>query len=78
MEINEKQECIFVGDINIDILKQNKPTTIYLDMMLANGMQSMVNETREDINKNTFSCIDHVFIKNKQTNAHMYVIKHQQ
>ena len=33
-----EQGCIFVGDINIDILKQNKPITTYLNMMLANGM----------------------------------------
>ena len=31
----------------------------------------MINESKlEDVNKNIYSCIDHLFIKNKQTNTH--------
>lgn len=56
-KINNKQEIIIVGDINIDINKQNKTTATYLDMLTSNGMQPMINEcTREDPNKNTRTC----------------------
>lgn len=75
--INKKQQIILIGDMNIDILKENSVTTKYLDLLLSNGMQCMVTEiTREDINKNTQTCIDHIFIKNKQNSlAYTAVIK---
>lgn len=69
--IKKKQEIVIVGDMNIDIKTDNITTTTYLDMILSNGMQSMVKEsTRVDVNKNTSTCIDHVFIKNNQANSH--------
>lgn len=46
-------------------------------MLLSNGMQCIIKEsTREDINKNTSTCIDHIFIrtKNINTNTHASII----
>lgn len=74
-KINNKQEIIIVGDINIDINKQNKTTATYLDMLTSNGMQPMINEcTREDPNKNTRTCIDHLFAKCNNTNDNAKII----
>lgn len=62
-----------VGDINIDILKENQLTTLYLDLLTTNGMESMINDfTREDLNKNNRSCIDHIFIRNKTIDTQLY------
>lgn len=76
--INKKQELIIVGDMNIDILKQNNITIKYIDMILSYGLQCVIKEvTREDINKNTRTCIDHLFVRNfkQTTHLHAAVIK---
>lgn len=41
--------------------------------MLSNGMQCAVNEiTREDLNQNTRTCIDHLFVRNNKTSTHIH------
>ena len=64
--------------MNIDILKLNNVTIKYIDMILSYGLQCVIKEvTREDINKNTRTCIDHMFIRNykQPTHLHAAVIK---
>lgn len=62
--INKKQNTIVVGDINIDIKRDNAVTTNYLDMFASHGLRCMVTETtREDVYNNTSTCIDHIFIR---------------
>lgn len=78
-KIKKKQELIIVGDMNVDIKKENKSTTTYLDMLLSNGLQCLINEyTREDVKKST-TCIDHLFFKindsNTRHNNHNYNIR---
>lgn len=50
--IKRKQNIILVGDINIDILRENLTTKTYLNMIMSYGLQCMVNQcTRVDITK---------------------------
>lgn len=57
--IKKKQNILLVGDVNIDLLRENSTTTTYLNMLTSNGLQCMVNEsTREDVKRNTRTCID--------------------
>lgn len=75
--VHEKQQLIIVGDMNVDILKENITTTKYLDMLMSNGLHCLVNETtREDDNNNTQTCIDHLFVRNRvsQTQPHAAVV----
>lgn len=74
--IKRKQNIILVGDINIDILRENLTTKTYLNMIMSYGLQCMVNQcTRVDITKKTKTCIDHMFLRNnKQTNATAAII----
>lgn len=67
--ISKKQTIVAVGDMNIDILKQNKLTTKYVDTFMSNGLHCVVREvTRNDITNNTKTCIDHMFVRtNKKT-----------
>ncbi|KAM7351867.1 uncharacterized protein ACRADG_004579 [Cochliomyia hominivorax] len=63
--------------MNINIKKENKTTTTYLDMLSSNGMQCLINEsTREDVTKKTSSCMDHLFVKINESNtqAHASII----
>lgn len=76
--INKKQDIIVIGDININILKQNITTTNYISMISSNGLRCIVNEiTRENIAKRTGSCIDHMHIRNNETNTqtHAAIVK---
>ncbi|TMW48879.1 hypothetical protein DOY81_006043 [Sarcophaga bullata] len=48
-KINNKQEIMVVGDINIDILRGNNTTTNCLNVIMSNGLQCMIQEiTREE------------------------------
>lgn len=70
--IKKKRELIIIGDMNIDILKLNNVTIKYIDMILSYGLQCVIKEvTREDINKNTRTCIDHMFIRNNKQPTHL-------
>lgn len=64
-EIHKNQALIIIGDMNINIAAEiNKTTRSYLDMMSAYGLECMVtNITREEVNKNKGTCIDHLFIR---------------
>lgn len=71
--LNRKTNALVVGDMNIDILKENTTTSRYLDMITSNGMQSLINDcTREDINKSTTTCIDHMFLRKREVNSHVH------
>lgn len=61
--------------MNIDIKRTSAATTKYLDMLSSYGLQCMVTETtREDQISKASTCIDHLFIRCKQTQAHAAVI----
>ena len=62
-----------VGDIKIDVFKNNITTTNYLNMIMSNGLQCMIQEiTRENINRKSSTCIDHLLVKNRQISSNMY------
>ena len=64
---------IFVGDINIDILKNSKLSHEYLDILYTFGFKSCINTfTREQNESN--SCIDHIFIKSNRHNIEETII----
>ena len=70
--INSKTN-IFVGDINIDILKNSKLSHEYLDILYTFGFKSCINTfTREQNESN--SCIDHIFIKSNRHNIEETII----
>ena len=55
---------LFVGDVNIDILSENKYSADYLNILHEYGYISYINKpTRIDGATNT--CIDHIFLKDK-------------
>lgn len=68
---SKTQNLVVVGDMNINIQKPNVSTTTrYLNMLSSYGLQCMVAETtRENTNNNTSSCIDHLFIRCKQSKS---------
>ena len=54
---------IFVGDINIDLLKtQDHSTNEYLNIMVEKGFVPYINEHTR-VTNDTNSCLDHFFIK---------------
>lgn len=53
---------LFVGDINIDILKNNEQSSEYLNIMANFGFESMINSPTRVQNQSQ-SCIDHIFLK---------------
>lgn len=74
-KINKKNETIIIGDMNIDIKRTNITTTKYLDMLSSYGLQCMVTETtREDEKNKTNTCIDHLFVRCRRTQAHAVVV----
>lgn len=71
--LKKKQDILIIGDMNLDIKKENITATTYLTMALSNGLKSMINEyTRENIEKDTKSCIDHVLLKVTNAITHTY------
>lgn len=76
--IKRQKTVILLGDINIDLLKQTSVTNSYLDVLANNGMKCLFKEcTREDLNLNSYTCIDHIFARCKylNTNIHTTIIK---
>lgn len=66
--INSKETLILIGDMNIDMLSENITTKNYVDMLMSNGLECIVKETtREDINKNTKTCIDHMIVRSDKS-----------
>lgn len=61
---NERNEII-VGDLNINILTEDDTsTTIYINQLIEHGFVSCINSPTR-VQNNTFSCLDHIFIKTK-------------
>lgn len=59
---NPNKSIIFVGDTNIDTLKENRFTKNYVKSFKALHYKSLIdNPTRS--NQSSQSCIDHVFVK---------------
>lgn len=59
---------LVVGDININILQNNTTATTYLNEMLLNGFQSLINlPTRET--EFSATCPDHIFCKTDVVNS---------
>lgn len=65
---NLKNNIILVGDFNIDLLDDCLSTQSYLSLMDGCGFQSMVN-TPTRITHISQSCIDHIFIRQRQLNS---------
>lgn len=76
--IHKNRVMIVVGDMNVDVANEAvKTTRAYIDMMSSNGLQCIVKEiTREDVNKNKGTCIDHMFVRNNKiiTDVHAAVV----
>lgn len=62
------ENIIFIGDVNIDILKQdNNEVEFYKIVMASEGFESLINvPTRVTVG--TCSCIDHVFARPASSN----------
>lgn len=57
---------LIVGDINIDILEENVNTNKYLSILAKHGFLPYIQlPTR--VTKDTATCLDHIFIKQKHT-----------
>ena len=61
--------CIWIGDINIDILEKNTSLTTenYLNILSSNGFTSQIC-THTRVGYDTRSCIDHIFSRNINLN----------
>lgn len=70
---------IIIGDMNINILKQESITNEYVCMLANAGFESYINEpTRQT--ETTSTCIDHCFIKiksnkNMNTSINSYILQ---
>lgn len=65
------QSHIICGDINLNIKIEDIIYIKYLNVLSSYGFKSCINGiTRSFGNSNT--CIDHIFIKNKQAFNHIY------
>ena len=68
----KSSDVVVVGDMNIDLFKENVYVAEYLDMMSAMGLVNLnpAETTREDLARQTKTNIDHIFarsIKNIHT-----------
>lgn len=68
-----KKTEVFCGDINIDILSDTKVSNDYINLYLANGFRSCINDYTRVIG-NSKSCIDHFLIKSKTLNDNIFPI----
>lgn len=76
---NQKNSCIFIGDINLDLLNSSSATNDYKNVVEMNGFKfqntiNRLNATRTT--KNTASILDHV-ITNKNIQCSMKLQDHQ-
>lgn len=73
--INNSYNSIICGDINIDILNNSLTSTEYLNIMSSKDFISCIN-TFTRISSTSQSCIDHIFIKNIDTDyVNSYILK---
>lgn len=63
---NIKNNTIYIGDININTLAQSSNSQLYSSVLSNNGYVSLVNAVTRPVSK---SCIDHIFIKNRNLSA---------
>lgn len=64
---------IFIGDINIDLNKNDDVTNDYLDTLYEHNYMSTINENTRSFNDSN-SCIDHIFLKtNKPVNKNSFL-----
>ena len=64
--INENYDRIIVcGDFNTNVLDKNLMTSLYLSTIQSNGFQLCCGEPTR-INRNTWTCLDHFFVKNSR------------
>lgn len=70
---NDVDHHIIVGDINVDILSEKSISRDYLNMLSANGYLSYINDYTR-VSDDSKTCLDHIFIKTKQTEPHILPI----
>ena len=77
-EVNNRGLLCLVGDLNIDVMKQDRPEVCeYLNILANEGVECVINSpTREEIvvNKLVSSAIDHVCVKALNTTVMSSVI----
>lgn len=65
-----ENNIVFVGDFNVNLLNNDKIVNDYISVFQSNGFKSYINKpTRINRNTNTKSCIDHIFVRNKNLPA---------
>lgn len=55
-------KMIFVGDINIDLLKGNHISDRYLNCLIGNGLVQCIDKPTR-VSYNSMSCLDHIFVR---------------
>ena len=76
LTIDDHPEHILVGDINIDILKNEQHSQKYMNILYASGFLSGINiPTR--VTSHSATCLDHIFVKSSQdiTSFNPFVIE---
>lgn len=63
-----ENNAIYIGDANLNLLQQNTHSQNYCNLLDNYGFVSVIN-TPTRITKNTKTCIDHIFIKNKNISS---------
>ncbi|KAG8278663.1 hypothetical protein J6590_014218 [Homalodisca vitripennis] len=54
--------CVLIGDINIDLLKNEALTDKYMNCLLGTGLVKCVDKPTR-VTENTQSCLDHIFVR---------------
>jgi hypothetical protein len=61
-KISKNRMCILIGDLNIDLLKNDNRTDLYLNTLLEAGLSQCINKPTR-VTENSLSCIDHIFVR---------------
>lgn len=64
---NLNNNVIYLGDINLNLLRNNNLTQKYQSILNNNGFLSFVNSPTR-ITPTSKACVDHIFIRSKNTN----------
>lgn len=62
--IGHNRSCIFVGDINIDLLKNNSLVNSYLDILQGSGLMQCIDKPTR-VTGDSSSCLDHIFVRHR-------------